>query len=105
LFPVGRVILIDSWSRPQVTEEDVLRRTDDNSDVTPPDRKVAGLRLLYALKTFYSDVQIRGWRISIIKPGTFINGMHKVRAVPLGVPDDLAIKRRSDDRQTILGAQ
>ena len=89
----------------QKTEEDVPRRSYDNSRVPGPHHQIPGLRLRYSLKSSNPVVEIVGTRIGVGKARPLVNRMHQMRAVALRGARSFRIERGGNHCQPIVRTQ
>ena len=83
--PVWGFIVVNPWPGTHEAEEDVPRRSDHNSHVPAPYHQIAGLRPHDSLKTFDPNVEIGGTRVGVSEAGSFVDRMHQMRTVALGI--------------------
>jgi len=104
-LPVSTPIIVSSRPGMKKTEEDVPRRSDDNSRVPRPHHQIPGLRLRYSLKSLDPVVETVGTRIGVWKARSLVNRMHQMRAVALGVARRFRIERGGNHCQPIVRTQ
>src|SRR5260221_13229049 len=83
-FPVASFVVINSRPTGHQAEKDMLRRFDDDTDVSSPNHQISGFWLLDSFEGINAGVEIRRRRIGIRKPGLLVNAVHQVGAIGVG---------------------
>ena len=103
--PIGSSIVINLRARAHEAEEDVPRRSDDNSCVPMPHDQIAGLRLHDASKLVRLHRRDRRSSHNVGEAGALVNGVNQVRAVVAGIAAHFGIERGGDHGQTVVRSQ
>src|SRR5439155_18617047 len=98
IFPILRVVSINSGTVTQRAEEGALHWVDHNSHVPAPNYQVARLRMLHAPELIGSLIQVGRTRIGIAEPGLVVNRVHKLRTINPAAVVDTRIERRRNHR-------
>src|SRR6266567_3409157 len=81
VFPILRVVGINSRAVTQRAEEGALHWVDHNSHMPAPNHQVSWLRMFHAPELIGSLIQVGRTRIGITEPGLVINRVHQMRAI------------------------
>jgi hypothetical protein len=105
LLPVGGRIGVYAEAGAQGTEEGVLRGVDHDADMSGPGDQVAGLGVHDEVKFRNAPVEIGRADVGVRKAGTFINGVHEMRAIGLGVGGSARFERSADYGKALTGVE
>src|SRR5207248_5030066 len=98
IFPILRVVGINSWAVTQRAEEGALHWVDHNSHMPAPNHQVSWLRMFHAPELIGSLIQIGRTRIGITEPGLVINRVHQMRTINPAAAVRSRIERRRNHR-------
>ncbi len=80
----------------------MLRRFDDDTDVSSPNHQISGFWLLDSFEGINAGVEIRRRRIGIRKPGLLVNAVHQVGAIGVGTAANPGVERGRYQRQPVV---
>jgi len=80
-FPVISLVIANSWTAAEGTEEQVPPRIDHNSSVTMPHNQISWLRPPHTFERLNPTVQVGGIRVLVREPGSVIHQIDEVRAI------------------------
>src|SRR5438874_1454965 len=98
IFPILRVVSINSGAVTQRAEEGALHWVDHNSHMPAPNHQVSWLRMLHAPELIGSLIQVGRTRIGIAEPSLVINRVHQMRTINPAAAVGSRIERRRNHR-------
>ena len=103
LFPIWRIVGIDTGARMQHTKKGMLIGIDDDPSMSAPDSQVTRLRTCDSPKLIGPLIKVRRARVLIKETGALIEFMDKMGAIGREICMTMArIQRGAQNRQTLI---